>query len=149
MKKSVFFLSTIILLLNQSIFSQKFDEQKWVVDFPENVNTELTSEENNMIEEAFGIDLKNKILSNHSRLMDIKDILRNRVELFDAKEKNISSIMTLSKVPLYDFRLLPKSFDPNNFNPLLYNFNFYSKETLVYRVENTSYLIFIQPRKLK
>tara|TARA_B100000427_G_scaffold302003_1_gene285582 strand:+ start:144 stop:593 length:450 start_codon:yes stop_codon:yes gene_type:complete len=149
MKKSVFFLSTIILLLNQFIFSQKFDEQKWVVDFPENVNTELTSEENNMIEEAFGIDLKNKILSNHSRLMDIKDILRNRVELFDAKEKNISSIMTLSKVPLYDFRLLPKSFDPNNFNPLLYNFNFYSKETLVYRVENTSYLIFIQPRKLK
>jgi len=149
MKKSVFFLSTIILLLNQFIFSQKFDEQKWVVDFPENVNTELTSEENNMIEEAFGMDLKNKILSNHSRLMDIKDILRNRVELFDAKEKNISSIMTLSKVPLYDFRLLPKSFDPNNFNPLLYNFNFYSKETLVYRVENTSYLIFIQPRKLK
>ncbi len=149
MKKSVFFLSTIILLLNQFIFSQKFDDQKWVVDFPENVNTELTSEENNMIEEAFGMDLKNKILSNHSRLMDIKDILRNRVELFDAKEKNISSIMTLSKVPLYDFRLLPKSFDPNNFNPLLYNFNFYSKETLVYRVENTSYLIFIQPRKLK
>ena len=149
MKKSVFFLSTIILLLNQFIFSQKFDEQKWVVDFPENVNIELNSEENNMIEEAFGMDLKNKILSNHSRLMDIKDILRNRVELFDAKEKNISSIMTLSKVPLYDFRLFPKSFDPHNFNPLLYNFNFYSKETLVYRVENTSYLIFIQPRKLK
>ena len=50
---------------------------------------------------------------------------------------------------LYNSKLLPKAFDPNNFNPLLYEFDFYTKSTLVYRVDNTSYLIFIRPRELR
>jgi len=137
------------LLFNQSVVSQKIDRQKWIVDFPENVNTPLTSKENMMIEQAFGTEVRDKILSNKSRLKDIKDILRNRVEVFNAEKKNISSITNLSTLPLYNSKLLLKAFDPNNFNPLLYEFDFYTKSTLVYRVDNTSYLIFIRPRELR
>ena len=88
-------------------------------------------------------------LYTHIPLKDIKDILRNRVEVFNAEKKNISSITNLSTLPLYNSKLLLKAFDPNNFNPLLYEFDFYTKSTLVYRVDNTSYLIFIKPRELR
>ena len=126
MRKAIIFFSIVILLFNQSVVSQKIDRQKWIVDFPENVNTPLTSKENMMIEQAFGTEVRDKILSNKSRLKDIKDILRNRVEVFNAKEKDISPIMALSKIPLNDFSILPNPFDPNNFNPLLYEFDFYT-----------------------
>lgn len=149
MKKYIFFLSIFILLLNQSVFSQKIDRQKWIVDFPENVNTPLTSKENKMIDEAFGTEVRDKILSNKSRLKDMKDILRNRVEVFHAKEGLNKYLEAFDILPLNYTGLFPKPFNPNNFNPLVYQFNFHLKSTLVYRVDNTSYLIFIRPRNLK
>jgi hypothetical protein len=150
MRKAIIFFSIVILLFNQSVVSQKIDRQKWIVDFPENVNTPLTSKENMMIEQAFGTEVRDKILSNKSRLKDIKDILRNRVEVINAKEGLNKYLKAFHILPLNDTELLlPKAFDPNNFNPLLYKFNFHSKSTLVYRVDNTSYLIFIRPRELR
>lgn len=39
------------------------------------------------------------------------------------------------------------NFNPDNFNPLKYFFNFYPKETVKYRVDGTQYVIVIQPKK--
>ena len=41
------------------------------------------------------------------------------------------------------------SFSPNNFNPLLYDFDFESKTGQIYRVDGTDYIINIIPKKLK
>jgi hypothetical protein len=36
------------------------------------------------------------------------------------------------------------NFNPQNFNPLKYLFNFYSRGTQMYRVDNTNYFIIIE-----
>ena len=37
-----------------------------------------------------------------------------------------------------------KTFNPNNFNPLKYNFEFYSQSASIYQVDNTNYYIIIK-----
>ena len=42
-----------------------------------------------------------------------------------------------------------EGFDPNNFNALKYNMNFFNSQALVYRVDNTDYIIVIKPQSVK
>ena len=151
MKKTIFFLSILVFSNIGAVIAQNDFKKhdKWITHYPSNVEAPFSNDELKKIEEAYGLEYKKQILTNRILLKDIKDILRNRVEVFNAKKKNISSITNLSTLPLYNSKLLPKAFDPNNFNPLLYEFDFYTKSTLVYRVDNTSYLIFIRPRELR
>ena len=151
MRKIIFFFSIVIFsnigaLIAQNDFKK---HNEWITHYPSNVEAPFSNDELKKVEEAYGLEFKKEILTNRILLKDIKDILRNRVEVFNAEKKNISSITNLSTLPLYDSKLLLKAFDPNNFNPLLYKFDFYTKSTLVYRVDNTSYLIFIKPRELR
>ena len=151
MNKAIFFFSILFFTNIGAIIAQnnvnKYD--KWVTYYPSNIDLPFSNDELKKIEEAYGLEYKKQILTNRILLKDIKDILRNRVEVFNAEKKNISSITNLSTLPLYNSKLLLKAFDPNNFNPLLYEFDFYTKSNLVYRVDNTSYLIFIKPRELR
>ena len=151
MKKIIIFLSILIFSSFGTVIAQnESNNQKgWITHYPSNIDLPFSNDELKKIEEAYGLEFKKEILTNRILLKDIKDILRNRVEVFNAEKKNISSITNLSTLPLYNSKLLLKAFDPNNFNPLLYEFDFYTKSNLVYRVDNTSYLIFIKPRELR
>ena len=151
MKKTIIFLSILIFSSFGAVIAQNDsnNQKGWITHYPSNIDLPFSNDELKKIEEAYGLEFKKEILTNRILLKDIKDILRNRVQIFNAEKKNISSITNLSTLPLYNSKLLPKAFDPNNFNPLLYKFDFYTKSTLVYRVDNTSYLIFIRPRELR
>lgn len=151
MKKGIFFFSILIFTNIGAVIAQNDFKKhdKWITHYPSNIDLPFSNDELKKIEEAYGLEFKKEILTNRILLKDIKDILRNRVEVFNAEKKNISSITNLSTLPLYNSKLLLKAFDPNNFNPLLYEFDFYTKSNLVYRVDNTSYLIFIKPRELR
>ena len=106
----------------------------------------------NKIKLLYGQNLNDQILDRPVRVKDIKDILRNRVDIYQENIKNVSTIPSLSEVPIFDiynYRLNRPVFNRNDFNPLLYNFNFFLKTKQIYRVDNTNYLIVIKPRELK
>lgn len=75
----------------------------------------------------------------------------SRVEI----RENVSSnevLVNLSEVPVittYNKNLKADfPFDPLNFNPLKYKLDFYNKsKTVLYRVDNTKYIIIINPEK--
>lgn len=78
--------------------------------------------------------------------MFIENLLRNRVEVsvlsdFPKQVKLLSEVSLFNK---YNAKLKRKGFDKDDFNPLSYNFDFYSKTTQIYRVDNTNYYIIIK-----
>ena len=109
----------------------------------------LTLKEEAQILEVYGLDAERFVFNSPQRLKDIKNILRNRVEIIDAGLKDLSGISKLSEVQLFD-DLVPNikrdiEFNAINFNPLKYKFNFYSRDgNKYYRVDNTSFLIVIK-----
>ena len=81
-------------------------------------------------------------------LQSIKNILRNRVRIYEEKIKDLSNLQKLSQVPLFktfnDKLERDIVFNPNTFNPLKYDFNYNSRDkTKSYRVDNTNYIIVI------
>lgn len=154
MKKAIFFFSILLFLNFGAVIAQnnsnKYDS--WVTQYPENIITPFTNDELAKLEEVYGDELKNKILDRPVRIKDIKDIFRNRVYVYQENNKDLSKIQLLSEVPVFDIyndKSVRPTFNGNNFNPLLYNFNFFSKTKQIYRVDNTNYLIIIKPRLLQ
>lgn len=122
------------------------------VDFSENINSPLTPKERTFITEVYGEYAEKYVFSNPNRLKDIKHILRNRVEVNEHPNKDLSSLKKLSSVPLltaFNANISrDASINASNFNPLKYQFNFFSRETQTkyYRVDNTQLLISILPQ---
>nr|WP_321242981.1 hypothetical protein [uncultured Psychroserpens sp.] len=135
------------LLLSTSLFSQSRKQK--TVNYNENVNSPLTNAELALINEVYGDTTTENILDIPQRLKDIKNILRNRVEI-----KNVPNISDqkpctlLSEVPLMDYYVSSlqrdTNFNPQSFNPLKYLFNYNSYGTHMYRVDNTNYFIIIK-----
>ena len=96
--------------------------------------------------EAYGESTYKRIININPLLLNIKDILRNRVEILKKKYYKNEEIKKLSLVKKTNSNPI---FDINDFNPLLYDFDFESKKNQIYRVDNTDYLINILPRKYK
>ena len=154
MKKTIIFLSILIFTNIGAVIAQNDFKKhdKWITHFPSNVDLPFSKSELNKLEEAYGQNLNNQILDRPIRVKDIKDILRNRVYIYQENIKDLSDIGLLSEVALFEIynkKIIRPVFDINNFNPLLYNFNFFSKLKQTYRVDNTSYLIVIKPRELQ
>ena len=154
MRKIIYIFSILIFTNIGAIIAQndvkKYD--KWVTYYPSNVDLPFSKLELNKLEEAYGQNLNDQILDRTIRVKDIKDILRNRIHIYQENIKDVSIVPLLSNVPIfniYNHRLNRPVFNRNNFNPLLYNFNFFSKTKQIYRVDNTNYLIVIKPRELK
>ena len=102
-----------------------------------------------MINEVYDEYAQQFILDNPNKLKSIKNILRNRVKIYEEKVKDLSSLKKLSQVSLFktfnDKLERDIVFNPNTFNPLKYDFNYNSREkTKRYRVDNTNYLIVIR-----
>lgn len=120
-----------------------------LVTYNDNVNATLTTSERQQLEEVYGDKLNAYVLSKPSRLKAIKDILRNRIEIIEISKKSDQKPCTLlSEVPLFDYYVpdLKRDvvFNKSTFNPLKYNFNFYSRGSHMYRVDNTNYFILIK-----
>jgi len=154
MRKIIFFFSIVIFSNIGVVIAQNDSnsQQNWITQYPSNVDLPFSKLELNKLEEAYGQNLNDQILDRPIRVKDIKDILRNRIDIYQENIKDVSTIPLLSNVPIfniYNHKLNRPVFNRNNFNPLLYNFNFFLKTKQIYRVDNTNYLIVIKPRELK
>ena len=111
----------------------------------------LTAKELSNLQEVFGNHLHHRVLSRPNMLAEIKDVLRKRVEIVELKDpKDQKPCTLLSEVALYsaynpDIQR-DKKFDPSNFNPLKYAFNYKINGASMYRVDQTNYYIIINPR---
>ena len=117
------------------------------------VNTASAQQVNAKIQEVYGDKTQELVVNDPIRLWYLNDLLDNRVKVIESplssneKQAKLSTVALLNKYNPAMTRDVV--FDPITFNPLKYNFTFSSKDTVVYRVDNTDYLIVIQPQTLK
>ena len=133
----------------RSVDINKKYSYNWVVDHPKNIQLPFTNLEIQKLEYVYGDKLKKYVLDKPSRVKDIKHIFRNRVLIQNEDVKDISNYPLLSSVPVFDVfnnKMIIPAFNKDSFNPLIYNFNFNSKRRLIYRVDNTNYLIVIKSK---
>ena len=110
-----------------------------------NVDYPLTSQELSFIENAFDDETLKRINKIKPLEKYVKDILRNRVQILNKKYQTNENLPKLSSVSTITI----KKFNTNNFNPLLYNFDFDSQKSQIYRVDGTDLVINIIPKKNK
>ena len=157
MKKINFFIilcfSINLVFSQHNNFSNKSSSENnsynWIVDYPDNIRLPFTNLEIQKLKYIYGDQLKKYVLDKPSRVKDIKHILRNRVVIQNEEVKDISNYPLLSTISVFDVfnnSIQFPLFNKDNFNPLIYNFNFNSKTRLIYRVDNTKYLIVIKSK---
>lgn len=117
--------------------------------YDNNVKLPLTSAERAQIVEVYGEFADGHVFSIPHRLRTIKHILRNRVVIkLVTDENNKKPCTKLSEVPLFTSFVSDVNrdqwFNPNDFNPLKYNFEFYSRAAAMYQVDSTNYYIIIK-----
>ncbi|WP_299229662.1 hypothetical protein [uncultured Psychroserpens sp.] len=143
------FLLTVFISNVSYSQSNRRTERVNVINYGNTINKPLTQQELAMINEAYGDKAQSNILSKPQRVKDIKHILRNRIEIKSIPNKRDQKPCTLlSEVPLMDYYVSDlereSNFNPQNFNPLKYLFEFYSTGTHMYQVDNTNYFIIIK-----
>ena len=111
-----------------------------------NVDYPFTSQELSFIENAFDDETLKRINKIKPLEIYVKDILRNRVQILNKKYQTNENIPKLSSVSTFT---TIKKFNTNNFNPLLYNFDFDSQKSQIYRVDGTDLVINIIPKENK
>ena len=129
--------------------SQLINSNNWVIDYPDNTKLPFTSSEIKKLEYVYLDNLKKQILNKPSRVLDFKHIFRNRIFIQKEEVKDISKYPLLSTVPLFNIfneAIEIPVFIVKDFNPFVYNFNFNSKFRLIYRVDNTKYLVIIKSK---
>ncbi len=141
----------LIYLISFNVSAQysKIRQSLKQVVYNDNVNKPLTNTELNQLKEVYGDALERDILNRPQRLKDVKNILRNRVEIINIPNvQNQKPCKMLSEVPLFNTynNTLKRDivFNRNTFNPLKYVFDFYSRGGSIYRVDNTNYFINIK-----
>lgn len=102
------------------------------------------------IEEVYGSKTSSFFQNNPDMWSFFEKLLNDRIEYRQESLSFNEKYSKLSEVPLnnkYNSALVRDgSFNIENFNPLKYQMNFYSKTTVVYRVDNSDYLIIIKPQ---
>ena len=111
-----------------------------------NVDYPLTSQELSFIENAFDDETLKRINKIKPLEKYVKDILRNRVQILNKKYQTNENLPKLSSVSTIT---TIKKFNTNNFNPLIYNFDFDSQKSQIYRVDGTDLVINIIPKENK
>ena len=111
-----------------------------------NVDYPLTSQELSFIENAFDDETLKRINKIKPLKKYVKEILRNRVQILNKKYQTNENLPKLSSVSTIT---TIKKFNTNNFNPLIYNFDFDSQKSQIYRVDGTDLVINIIPKENK
>ncbi len=135
------------LLITGSLFAQK---SVGVVEFPSEVSAPLTNAERLQLLEVFGDSFNKLVLENPTQLQNLKFLLRSRIKIISTDKDDLSEVPKLSDLELFnqynkDLQK-PKSFDPSNFNPLIYQFQWYSPTQQIYHINNTDLLLQIIPQ---
>lgn len=149
MKKLLLILTVIIMPFGVSGQQSNHKNPLPLAKYDDNVSLPLTANERAQIIEAYGDYADKYVFNNPHRLKSIKHILRNRVVIkLVTDEKNKKAAPKLSEVSVFNGFVSDlkrdKTFNPNNFNPLKYNFEFYSRAAAMYQVDNTNYYIIIK-----
>jgi len=118
-----------------------------------NVSDASAQQVNAKIQEVYGDKTQEIAQNDPERIKLLNDLLDNRIKIIESPIVGEDKYPKLSSVPLankYNPNLQRDLvFDPNNFNPLKYNMNFFTSEVQIYRVDNTDYLIVIQQQGSK
>lgn len=125
-----------------------------LVHYDANVNAPFSADEMVQLKEVYGASLEKEILSRPNRVLSMKNLLRNRIVIENRPGlKDQKKCRWLSEVPLFEAFVsnLQRDFvfNPQEFNPLKYNFSFYSRGEHIYRVDGTDYLIFVKSQHYK
>lgn len=117
-----------------------------------NINISTAQEINTKIQEVYGDKTQEMIGNDPERLRFLNDLLMNRIEIVESKNTSGDKYIKLSTTSLLN-KYNPSLkrdvvFDPANFNPLKYNLIYTSKKTEIYRVDNTDYIIVINPQTI-
>ena len=128
------------------IFSQSDKHNPWIIEFGESVTNPLTNQEIRFIKSALGEEAYYRIINIKPLEKNIKDILRNRVQILTKRYFPSEKFPKLSSISNSNSSQI---FNKYNFNPLFYDFDFESLESQVYRVDGTDYIINIIPKRLK
>jgi len=121
------------------------------ISFKSNTKASLNNAELAKLKEVYGADLKTEILDRPTRILTIKEILRNRVVVREITDPNKQKpCPKLSEIPLFDafVSTLKRDviFNPSSFNPLKYDFRYHRPGFQLIRVDNTNYFIIIKPQ---
>ena len=128
------------------IFSQSDKHNPWIIELGDSVTNPLTTQEIRFIKSAFGEEAYYRIINIRALEQNIKDILRNRVQILTKRYFPSEKFPKLSSISNSNSSQI---FNKYNFNPLFYDFDFESLESQVYRVDGTDYIINIIPKRLK
>ena len=121
------------------------------ISFNSNTKASLNNAELAKLKEVYGTALKTEILDRPTRVLTIKEILRNRVILREITDLNKQKpCPKLSEIPLFNafVSTLKRDavFNPYSFNPLKYDFKYHKPGFQLIRVDNTNYFIIIKPQ---
>lgn len=152
--KALFYNIVLSVFLSISCFGQNFKAKKptsQVIAFNSNTKAPFTSAELDKLQEVYGDALTSEILSQPTRVLTTKEILRNRVVIKKISKPSAQKpCPLLSEVPLFDVFVSnltrDKLFNPKTFNPLKYNFPFSRRGNQLFRVDLTDYFILIKPQ---
>ena len=128
------------------IFSQSDKHNPWIIELGESVTNPLTNQEIRFIKSALGEEAYYRIINIKALEQNIKDILRNRVQILTKRYFPSEKFPKLSSITKSNSSQI---FNKYNFNPLFYDFDFESFESQIYRVDGTDYIINIIPKRLK
>ena len=106
----------------------------------------MTNKEISFIKSALGEEAYYRIINVKALEQNIKDILRNRVQILTKRYFPYEKFPKLSSITNSNSSQI---FNKYNFNPLFYDFDFESFKSQIYRVDGTDYIINIIPKRLK
>ena len=136
----------IFILFYFDAHSQTSNNNSWIFKFEKNIDEPFTKSETDKIIRAYGAEKFQAIISEKALEKFYKNILRNRVKIRLKKYYPNENLPKLSSIgPMLD----EKNLSSDKFNPLKYNFPFYSKKSHYYRVNQTDFLVVINPQELE
>ena len=140
------FILSLLFFSCSFLFSQSDKIDSWSYNSNKNLDYPFTKQELSFIDNAF--DNETLIRINKIKALEkyVKDILRNRVQILNKKYHTNENLPKLSSV---SSATTTKIFNKNSFNPLLYNFDFDSQISQIYRVDGTDYIINVIPKNIQ
>jgi len=117
--------------------------------FGQTTTQQLTPEEiSNRVAYVHGNDF---VTNNPTLVTAFGTVMTDRIEYRAVEQAESGKYPFLSSFPLMS-KVNPtihgadfENFNVNTFNPLVYNLDFFSNQTQVFRVDNTSYIMVIHP----
>lgn len=151
MSKNYYCILTVLMIFISSFGNAQNTNPSNEINFANKTRTPLTALEKKQINEVYGQFAQKEIYSRENRVVFMKQLLRERLEIKKVTAHPKQQTMAkLSEVPLFDVfnnkLKRDRRFNPKNFNPLKYRLNFYSKSFQTYHVDGKDYYIIIKPQ---